>query len=80
MIWADARVFGTLGKPSALPPSPPPPINFQKLMLCISVNTNSAFIISDLVFQDKGDCDTEFILSLFCLYTQYVLKEIHTRI
>jgi hypothetical protein len=33
---AGARVFDTLGEPSALPPQP----NFLKLILCISVNKN----------------------------------------
>lgn len=47
---SGARVLGVLGEPSALQP---PIINFQKWILCIRMNINSAFIIPDLFCMKK---------------------------
>jgi hypothetical protein len=72
IIRTGARVFGALGEPSSYAP---PPINFRKLILCISVNKNSVFIISDLIYMIK---ENNMVLNVHCrcstLYAKCVLK------
>jgi hypothetical protein len=70
---ANARAFRSLGEFFILPPSP---INFRKCVLCISINNNSTYIISDLVYVRK---EHDIILDELChcctLCAKYVLKK-----